>query len=192
MKSNTKYHLTFSPLTLKRWNDFEALFGERGACGGCWCMAWRLPKKQWEQQKGTGNKRAMKRLVASDQQVGVIAYADGKPVGWCAIAPREVYVKLEHARVLKRIDDQPVWSIVCFFIAKEFRRQGISVELLKGVIALCKKQGAKIIEGYPIIPYSSKMPDVFAWTGMLSSFKKAGFVEAKRWSKARPIMRYYL
>ena len=187
-----EYHLTFHPLELRRWNDFETLFGERGACGGCWCMSWRLARSGFEKLKGQGNKNAMKRLVRNNEQIGMIAYSDGKPIGWCAVAPREHFIKLENARVLKRIDDQPVWSITCFFINKEFRRKGISVELLKSVIAFCRENGVEIIEAYPIIPYSKNMPAAFAWTGILSSFSKAGFTVAKRWSKARPIVRYYI
>jgi len=190
-KLQKKSKLTFLPLELKRWNDIEAVLGERGACGGCWCMSWRLPKKQFEEQRGNGNKRLMKKLVRQKEQIGIITYADGKPIGWCAVAPREVYAKLENARVLKRIDNKPVWSIVCFFIIKEYRRKGLSAEILKGVIAQCKKQGVKILEAYPIIPYSDNMPAAFAWTGFLSAFVKAGFVEERRWSKARPIVRYY-
>jgi GNAT superfamily N-acetyltransferase len=184
--------LTFSPLTKETWKDFEHLFGERGACGGCWCMSWRLQRSEFEKNKGDGNKKEMKKLANSSEQIGIIAYLNNQPFGWCAVAPREQYVKLETARVLKRIDNKPVWSIVCFFLAKEYRRCGFSVELLKGVINYCKKKRVKIIEAYPIIPYSSNMPAAFAWTGFLSSFKKAGFTEEKRWSKARPIVRCYL
>ena len=184
--------LTFHPLTQKTWEDFETLFGERGACGGCWCMSWRQSRADYEKNKGERNKKTMKQLVKKNEQLGIIAYLDGKPICWCAVAPREQYIKLENARVLKRIDNQPVWSIPCFFITKEYRRKGISVDLLKGVIAYCKKKGVKIVEAYPIIPYSSEMPAAFVWTGILSSFMKAGFTEEKRWSKARPIVRYYL
>ncbi|MBA4313641.1 MAG: GNAT family N-acetyltransferase [Chlorobiaceae bacterium] len=190
--TTTKDKLTFKPLTIKTWKDFETLFGERGACGGCWCMSWRLSRTDFEKKKGDGNKRAMKKLVNNNEQIGAIAFLNGKPIGWCAVAPRENFIKLENSRVLKRIDDKSVWSITCFFLAKEFRRKGYSVELLKGVIDSCKKKKVKIIEAYPIIPYSSNMPAAFAWTGILSSFKKAGFVIAKQWSKARPIMRYYI
>src|SRR5271169_3575108 len=98
-----KPKLVFQSLDAKRWNDFETVLGERGACGGCWCMSWRLPKKQFEQQKGNANKRAMKKLVMQKEQIGVMTYAGGKPIAWCAVAPREVYVKLENARVLKPI-----------------------------------------------------------------------------------------
>jgi len=186
-----KDNLTCKPLAQKTWTDFVALFGERGACGGCWCMSWRLTRPEFERKKGDGNKKAMRQLVKKSEQIGIIAYLNGKPAGWCAVAPREEFIKLENSRVLKRIDGEPVWSITCFFLAKEFRRQGFSVEMLKGVIGFCKKKKVKILEAYPVLPYSEDMPAAFAWTGFLSSFKKAGFKEMKRWSKARPIMRFY-
>jgi GNAT superfamily N-acetyltransferase len=155
-------------------------------------MTWRLNRADFEKQKGAGNKRAMKKLVKEKEQIGIIAYLNGKPVGWCSVAPRQKFIRLESSRVLKPVDDKPVWSITCFFLAKDYRRQGLSVQILKGVIEFCKKKDVKILEAYPIIPYSKNMPAAFAWTGFLSCFENAGFKVAKRWSKARPIMRYYL
>ncbi len=184
--------LTFKPLNQSNWDDFVELFGDRGACGGCWCMSWRLTKSEFEVNKGDGNKKLMKKLVTGEEQIGIIAYAGKKPIGWCAVAPREQYIKLTTSRVLKPIDDKKVWSIPCFFLAKNYRRQGLSTEILKGVIAYCKKKKVKILEAYPIMPYSENMPAAFAWTGILSSFLKAGFVEEERWSESRPIVRYYL
>lgn len=155
-------------------------------------MSWRLNRAEFEKQKGVGNKRAMKKLVEEKEQIGIIAYLNGKPVGWCSVAPREKFIRLESSRVLKPVDDKPVWSITCFFLAKDYRHQGLSVHILKGVMEICKKKGVKILEAYPIILYSKNMPAAFAWTGFVSSFENAGFKVAKRWSKARPIMRYYL
>lgn len=192
MNTSTIGALEFYALDRSRWKDFEDLFGQRGACGGCWCMSWRLKKSVFESQKGEGNRRAMKELVEDGEVTGIIAYLENKPVAWCAVAPREQYPRLENSRVLSRLDDKPVWSITCLFIAKSFRRKGISSLLLKGVIEYCRKEGVKIIEAYPIIPYADSIPDAFAWTGILSSYKKAGFKEAGRRSKSRPIMRYYL
>jgi GNAT superfamily N-acetyltransferase len=184
--------LTFKPLTEKTWNDFENLFGSRGACGGCWCMSWRLKSSDFEKQKGAENKKTMKDLVKRNQQIGIIGYIGKKPIAWCSVAPREKFIRLENSRVLRRIDNEPVWSITCFFIAKEFRRMGLSTELLKGVIAFCKKKKVKIIEGYPTVPYGKEIPAAFAWTGIPSSFKRAGFEEVARRSKSRPIMRCYI
>lgn len=184
-KSKFQYH----SLTPDRWGDLEALFGERGACGGCWCMWWRLKRSEFEKQKGEKNKAALKAVVDSGDVPGILAYANGSPIGWCALAPRETYPALERSRVLKRLDDKPVWSIVCLFIAKPYRRKGVSVELLKAAADYVRKLGGKIVEGYPVEPRTSAMPDAFAWTGLASAFRKAGFVECERRSETRPVMR---
>ncbi len=184
--------LTFKQLKKSTWDDFEKLFGERGACGGCWCMYWRLRNKDFEAQKGEGNKVSMKQLVEQKELIGLIAYLNKEPIGWCSVAPREKFVRLANSRVLKPIDEKPVWSIVCFFIGKKYRKQGYSVELLKAVIDFCKKRGVEILEGYPTEPYNENIPAAFAWTGIPSAFEKAGFKEVTRRSKTRPIMRYFL
>ena len=184
-KSKYQYHA----LTSDRWSDLEQLFGERGACGGCWCMWWRLKRSTFNEQKGEKNKSAFKSVVDSGEAPGILAYSEGVPVGWCAIAPRETYAALERSRVLKRLDDKPVWSIVCLFIARPYRRKGVSVELLKAASEFARKRGGKIVEGYPIEPLKGEMPDAFAWTGLASAFLKAGFVECERRSETRPIMR---
>lgn len=184
--------LIFKELTKETWHNFEQLLGERGACGGCWCMSWRISRSEFEKNKGAGNKNIMKSIVDSGKDVGVIAFYEDKPVGWCSVAPRKVFVRLDKSRVLKPIDDKPVWSVSCFFIAKEYRRQGLSTELLKGVIKYGKEKGAEIIEAYPTEPYSDNIPAAFAWTGIPASFIKAGFIEVERRSKSRPIMRYFI
>jgi len=184
--------INFKELISDTWQDFETLFGERGACGGCWCMYWRLRNKEFESGKGNGNKEAMKKLVKKNEQMGVIMYSGSEPIGWCSVSPREDFIRLENSRILKPIDDKPVWSIVCFFIDKKHRRKGYSVELLLEVIKNVKKKGAKILEGYPNEPKKEDMPAVFAWTGIFSAFKTAGFKEVGRRSETRPIMRYYI
>ncbi len=184
--------VTYQPLTPERWCDLEGLFGPRGATGGCWCMWWRVPRRQFKTQKGDGNKRALHRLVENDEEPGLLAYADGQAVGWCAVGPRQRYPILEHSRILKRVDDQPVWSVVCFFVRRPYRGQGVTTVLLRAAIEHAKQRGAHIIEGYPIEPKASRTPDVFAYTGLASSFRQAGFVEVLRRSETRPIMRYVI
>lgn len=185
-------NLQIYPLTSARWSDFETLFGVRGACGGCWCMYWRLTRAQFERQKGDGNKQAMKDIVTRDEVPGLIACHDGKPIGWCSIAPRQAFPTLARSRILKPIDAQPVWSIVCFFVAKPYRRQGLSTRLLKAAIDYAAENGATIIEGYPIEPKNVSSPDVFVYTGLASAFRQVGFVKVAQPSETRPIMRYYL
>jgi GNAT superfamily N-acetyltransferase len=184
--------MEFHPLTPERWADFEGLFGERGACGGCWCLWWKINRSDFNRQKGEGNRQAQKTLVESGTVPGILAYAGGKPVGWCAVEPRDVYSGLARSRILKPVDDQPVWSVVCFFVEKNRRQKGITVQLLKAAIEYVEKQGGNIVEGYPVEPKKDKMPPVFAYTGLASAFKKAGFEECERRSETRPIMRFYI
>ncbi|MBW2193698.1 MAG: GNAT family N-acetyltransferase, partial [Deltaproteobacteria bacterium] len=117
--------LSFKPLTRDRWDDFVALFGERGACGGCWCMLWRLTRKAFEAQKGEGNKRAMKAIVDAGEVPGILAYDKSRAVGWCAVAPRSSYPALSRSRILKPVDDNPCWSVACLFIDKSYRKKGV-------------------------------------------------------------------
>lgn len=184
--------LAFYPLTSERWVDLEKLFGKQGACGGCWCMWWRLKRSQFMQQKGEGNKRALKSLVDKGEIPGILAYTNSEPIGWCSVAPRKVYASLNRSRVLKQVDDEPVWSVVCFFVAKPFRGLGLTEKLLKAAIEYASKHGAKIVEGYPIEPKKGRVQDAFAYTGLVSTFRKVGFVEVARRSETRPIMRYMI
>jgi GNAT superfamily N-acetyltransferase len=180
--------LSFHPASTERWRDLEQLFGERGACGGCWCMAWRLNRAEFNAGKGAGNKRRLKKLVAAEPAPGILAYADGQPVGWCSVAPRARFPALERSRIFRPIDDQPVWSISCLFVTKPYRRKGISVALLNAAAEYAFAHGARIVEGYPT-ELGKSLPDVFVWTGIASAFRRAGFREAARRSKARPMMR---
>jgi len=186
------FQLEFHPLTPDRWNDLEILFGEKGACGGCWCMWWRLSYSEFLKQKGNKNKKALKNIVESGQIPGIIGYLMGKPIGWCSISPREVYPRLDRSRILKRVDDNPVWSIVCFYILKEFRRKGISFLLLKAALDYVKDNNGTIVEGYPIEPKKNSSPDAFVYTGLASAFRRAGFAEVIRRSETRPIMRFFI
>jgi GNAT superfamily N-acetyltransferase len=153
-------------------------------------MYWRITRSRFEKQKGSGNKAALKKLVKNGVEPGLIAYVGGEPVGWCALEPRESYSVLERSRILKPVDDRPVWSVVCFFIAKPYRRKGLSVELLRAAARYAERRGAKWVEGYPVEPKKKPMPDAFAWTGLSSAFRKAGFTEVARRSPTRPIMRW--
>jgi GNAT superfamily N-acetyltransferase len=185
-------NVAYRPLTRRNWSDLEELFGPRGASAGCWCMWWRLKRSEWERQKGDKNRRSFEKLVASGSPTGVLAYSGKRPVGWCAVAPRSDYSVLERSRVLSPVDDQPVWSVTCFFIARPHRKSGLTVNLLRAAVEYAAKKGAKIVEGYPIDPRGTSMPEAFAWTGLVSAFRKAGFREVARRSASRPIMRYYL
>ena len=188
-KRKNKLALKFYPVTSSSWPDVEELFGERGACGGCWCMYWRLPRKEWNAGKGQKNKRAFEQIVCSGNRPGIIAYSGREPIGWCAVAPREEYPSLVRSRVSKPLDDTPAWSITCLFVKKPYRRQGVSIQLIKEAVKFARRHGALMVEGYPIEPTMQKTPDPFVFLGVPSAFLAAGFKEVLRRSKSRPIMR---
>ena len=190
--STLELNLEFHPVTPERWEDLERLFGPRGAIGGCWCMWWRVKRKEFEQNQGDGNHDAMCSIVESGVVPGILAYAEGEPVAWCSVGPREDFPVLDRSYVLKKVDDEPVWSIVCFFIGKNYRNQGLSSRMLLAAIEYAAQNGARLIEGYPIAPKKDQAPDIYAFTGLVSTFEKSGFKEVARRSEARPIMRYFI
>jgi GNAT superfamily N-acetyltransferase len=183
--------LKFEPLSKDNWSKFVQFFEKNGACGKCYCMFFRLKKQDFEDGKIDGsNKELMKKLVWDNQPTGMIGFYEEVPIGWCAFAPRENYLKVENSRVHKRIDDKPVWSITCFFVERPFRKLGVSVELLKAVIEYARKKKIKTLEAYPTIPTTEVISDGFAWIGLYKSFEQAGFKIVDKTSKYRPMVRY--
>ena len=177
-------------LTESHWPAIEALFGGNGACGGCWCMAWRSPYsgKAYEERKGENNRADFRRLVTKGRAHGVLAF-DGKgPVGWCSVGPRADFPALERSRVLQTEWDAGTWSVTCFFIRRTHRGCGVGTALLKKAIAVAKRHGAARLEGYPvrINPEKPPLPGPFAWTGVPSMFEAAGFTLITE-PPARPI-----
>jgi len=152
-------------------------------------MSWRRVRAEFNSGKGAGNKAAMRRMVRRSVPLGVLLYKDGAAVGWCSVAPREQFVALGRSRVWAPVDDRPVWSVSCFFLLKEYRRRGLSVELLRAAVEFARKQGAKIVEGYPQ-ELDKELPGAFVWTGLAESYKRAGFKVAARRSSTKPIMRH--
>jgi GNAT superfamily N-acetyltransferase len=151
-------------------------------------MYWRLGAAQWSRGKGEKNRRALRALVASGAEPGILAYEGDEPVGWCAVAPREATPRLDKSRVLARLDSRPVWSITCLFVKRSHRRRGVSARLIEAALAHARARGAEIVEGYPVDPEGDR-PDPFVWTGLASAFRRAGFREVARRSPTRPVMR---
>ena len=180
--------LQVHPLTPERWADFERLFGPRGACAGCWCMWWRLPAAEWRTRRGAANRQAFREVVRRGPPPGLLGYAEGEPVGWCALAPRATYPRLARSRILQPVDDRPVWSVVCFFVARAWRGRGVSLALLEAAKEFAQHHGARALEGYPVEP-GRPQADAFVFTGLASTFRRAGFTEVARRAPTRPILR---
>jgi GNAT superfamily N-acetyltransferase len=153
-------------------------------------MWWRIRHSDFARTSPSRKKKDMRRLVLENHVPGLIAYVGRVPIAWCSLGPRELFVGLEHSKTLKRVDDNPVWSIVCFFVAKEYRGRRIMGPLLIAAIKHAAKHGAEIVEGYPV-PADRKLTGSSGYTGIASTFRRAGFVRvAQRGS--RPIMRYFV
>ncbi len=183
---------TYKPLTTDNWDDLVQLFGSHGAYGGCWCTFFRQTRKEYSVNSGEKNKTFLHSLVNAGQPIGLIAYSASRPVGWCAISPRENYSSLERSRVYKRVDDQPVWSLTCFYTARDYRRKGVSLYLIKAAIAYVGDHGGNIVEAYPEVTNGESIPAGDAYTGILDVFKKLGFQEVTGEKISRPVVRYYI
>lgn len=154
-------------------------------------MWFRLRRKDFDRNSGEQNRQAMRGIVDSGEVPGLLAYAEREPVGWVSLGPREKFPHLEHSRTLKRVDDQPVWSAVCFVVDERVRRQGLMTKLLQAAIDYARQRGAKIVEAYPV-ELKGSLTGYSGYTGIASTFRKAGFVEVLRRSQDRPIMRYFI
>ena len=185
----TREALVFHPLTPERWPDLERLFGPNGACAGCWCMFWRMHGPDYRKTAGAEKKKAFRQVCRdSDRPPGILAYRDGAPVGWVAIAPRADYIRLAEARVLAAIDEKPVWSITCFFIHRTARRHGLMERLIEAAVDFARDEGATLVEAYPK-PVTEKMASTDLYVGTVSCFERAGFKIAARPSAACAVMR---
>jgi GNAT superfamily N-acetyltransferase len=169
--------LEIVPLTPDRWDDVAALFGEGGDPKTCWCMYWRLRSKDWSFANTAAVREGFHDLVNLDRDPapGLLAYRDGRAVGWVSIAPRDDYERLTNSRVRPQIDDVAVWSIVCFVVSKTERGRGSTSVLLDAAMAYAVERGAPGLEAYPVDPGDGRVPPALGYTGLLSTFQAAGF-----------------
>ncbi len=179
------------PLTPDRWDDLLALFGEHGAYSGCWCMWWRRTGKEFSEGNDS-NRAAFQNLVMEGAMPGLLAYAHGKPAGWTSLGPRQDFGRIQRSPILKPIDDQPAWALVCFFIQRAYRGQGVASRLLQAAIAYAREHGAPALEAYPIDTGENRAKQSEIFTGTAEMFRRAGFEEIARRSPTRPIMRLNL
>lgn len=186
--------LTVRPLTPERWPDLEAIFNAPGCsvARGCWCMHYRLtgnaaqPPKQMTRTRA--HRAQLKALVDAGRALGLIGYRGRLPVGRVSLGPREEFARLARSPIMKPVDDQPVWSIICFVVPSQCRGQGIAEALLSGAIVYARKHGALLIEAYPV-DRPGRSSDDAMWIGAKSMYDKAGFAEIARRKPQRPVVR---
>jgi GNAT superfamily N-acetyltransferase len=182
--------LEIHPLTPDRWDDLVELFDRPGDPRGCWCMFWRVRGRDFDKLWGEGAKAAFHQLVDQGPPPGLLAYRDGAPVGWCAVAPRDAYPRVLRSRVIGPVDDAPAcWAVVCFYVVRGERRGGVAAALLEAAVAFAADAGAAWVEGYPKDAQGAKRGANELFVGSVSMFAEAGFEEVARNSPTRPVMR---
>jgi GNAT superfamily N-acetyltransferase len=174
--------LTFREVDKRTWRDFERLFESKGAPKYCWCMAWRATPEEVRDTARGSRKRAIKKRVAAGTPIGILGYLQDEPVAWCSIAPRSSYRELGG---LGDSDDPKVWSIVCFFVKRDVRGQGLGPQLVAAAIQTARKHGAKVVEAYPVAPDSPS----YRFMGFVPMFAAARFKEVGRAGSRRHVMR---
>lgn len=179
------------PVTPGRWSDLEKLFGPGGAYGGCWCMYFRLRSSENSRARAAERKAGLRELVDSGHEPGLIAYIEGEPAGWVSIDRRENFRMLQYSRMYRPVDDEPVWTIVCFVVGRRYRRRGIMARLLDGAVEHARKHGASAVEAYPL-EQPGELKGYAGFVGIRSVFERAGFQEVKRLANGRPVMRLRL
>lgn len=175
--------MTFRPVTAARWGDLEKLFESRGGPKYCWCMAWRMASQRHEMSR-TQRKAALKSRVKDGIPIGIVGYLEGMPIAWCSIAPRPTYRPLGGVEKPSENADR-IWSLVCFFIRREFRGLGMSERMLDAAVAYAKKKGAAVVEAYPVTAESPS----YRFMGFVPSFEAAGFKPVGRAGSRRHVMR---
>jgi GNAT superfamily N-acetyltransferase len=188
--------LEIRPVTADFWADLAIFFGKSGAFSNCWCTWWRQTSAEFSdgvKETGAGNRSLMHEIVESGAEPGLLAYRDGKPVGWISVAPRPQYGRIMRSRRIgpdpDDAMDEAIWSVVCFWIPRSERGKGVANELLSGAIERARERGARLLEAYPVDTASGRKPAAYLFTGTLTMFERAGFHEVARPRGAQLVMR---
>jgi len=179
--------LIIRPLTPDLWPALEELFGPHGACGGCWCMYWRIGSA-YSRRPREQNRAAFRAIVRRGPSPGLLAFVGDTPVGWCQLTPRSALPRLEANPRYPRVDDRPVWSISCLYVRRGHRERGISARLIAAAVSVAREAGAPAVEAYPV---DTTQPESTTnlFTGRASTFVRAGFRTVVDRNPRRPVMR---
>jgi GNAT superfamily N-acetyltransferase len=182
--------LAVRPLTPDLWPALEDLFGKNGACNGCWCMYWRIGS-EYHKRPREENRKAFRQIVRRGPPPGLLAFDGELAVGWAQLTPRDSLAWLNRARLVRHVDDVPVWSLSCFYVRRGYRNKGVTSALIAAAIKAAKRAKAPALEAYPV-DASEKKSVSGLYTGKASTFARAGFRTIVRHAPHRPIMRHDL
>ncbi|MCX6466702.1 MAG: GNAT family N-acetyltransferase [Pseudonocardiales bacterium] len=166
------------PVTPDRVDDFVAVANPNRRATHCWCLSHRLGAREIAELGGGSREAAFRALCARPDPPGVIGYADGEPVGWCSIGPRSENSRLVASRLIRPLDDVPVWSVICVVVRGGHRKRGYTTPLIEGAVAHAAARGAPAVESYPVDPGPDRIDLTMAFVGTRAMFEKAGFTVA--------------
>jgi GNAT superfamily N-acetyltransferase len=191
----TGAELTVRPVTADRWDDLARLFGPNGAYSNCWCTFFRQTGAEFGAgcaNRGTGNRTMLHRVVRDGSVPGLLAYRGDDPVGWVSVAPRTEFGRVLRSPITRLAPDErgdrTTWSVVCFYVPRGARSQGVAHALLAGAVDWARERGATVLEGYPVDPGDERPPSSSMYVGTVSMFAAAGFTESARRVPWRPVM----
>jgi len=176
------------PATPDRWDDVVTILGGNGDLG-CWCQAPRGIAVGYGKSKPGARREALRDQLEDEPPAGMLAYVDGEVAGWCGFGPRPWLPRLERSKTIPKVDDQAVWSVLCFNVRVGYRRRGVAAALLEGVVDYARRSGAPGVEAYPIDPDGGRVDVSFGYVGVTPMFERLGFeriVETAAHSDRRP------
>jgi hypothetical protein len=168
------------PATPDRIDDFVAVVNPNRRASHCWCLSHRLTAREIQDLGDGSRESAFRALCGRAVPPGVIGYADGVPVGWCSIGPRAGNTRLSRSKLIRPLDDLPVWSIICIVIRGGHRRRGHTTPLINGAVGYAASRDAPAVESYPVDPGGGRIDLTMAFVGTRAMFEKAGFEVAGR------------
>ena len=163
------------PVTPDRVDDFVAVVNPNRRASHCWCLSHRLTAGEIAEFGNGSREAAFRALCGRPNPPGVLGYDDGEPVGWCSIGPRAENTRLSRSRLIRPLDDLPVWSIICVVIRGGRRKRGYTIPLIEGAVAYAAARGAPAVESYPVDPGTARIDLTMAFVGTRAMFEKVGF-----------------
>ena len=180
--------------TADHWDDVVTVMGNRGDQSRCWCQWLRLNRTGYHAASTPDRRAALEAQVGASPPPGVLAYDDADlPSGWCGVAPRADYLRMDTYRMAAGEDEDGLWSVTCFVVRVQARKQGLTDVLLEGAVDLARRHGAHAVEAYPLDTAVRAASSAELFHGPLSVFLRMGFREVgTRPAPARPVVRFDL
>ncbi|HEX2152566.1 MAG TPA: GNAT family N-acetyltransferase [Acidimicrobiia bacterium] len=178
------------PLSSDTWDAFERLVERHnGVWGGCWCLTYH-PRYPERGQSVEGNRALKQRLVSEDQAHAALVFDGDRAVGWCQYGSPEELPNISHRKEYEAgLIDLPDYRLTCFFVDRDYRRDGVSAVALRGALDLIAEAGGGVVEAYPYDIQAKKVSASFLYNGTRGLFEQTGFQYERPKGKNHCVMR---